>query len=98
MPGWSYQALNIGSLSIKNHASYQMPKSLYIKKIHSEYWGSFCYEDGLDEANLSTQEDNLKYLRDSDQKFLENYTVGIDRGVARPVQAGADVFDLTEEW
>lgn len=88
---------NIGYLSIKNHASYNSPKSIYIKKRHGEYWVSFCYEDGLDESNLLTQEENLKYLQQSDRSFLAQHTVGIDRGVVRPVQAGSEVFDLTPE-
>lgn len=88
---------NIGYLSIKNHGPYQIPKSIYIKKQHGDYWVSFCYEDDLDESNLLTQEENLKYLRDADRSFLENNTVGIDRGVVRPVQAGAEVFDLSPE-
>lgn len=88
---------NIGYLSIKNHGPYQIPKSIYIKKRHGEYWVSFCYEDDLDESSLLTQEENLKYLRGADRDFLENHVVGIDRGVVRPVQAGGDVFDLGPE-
>lgn len=68
---------NIGYLSIKNHGSYQIPKSIYIKKRHGEYWVSFCYEDSLDESNLLTQEENLKYLRDADRSFLENQPSGL---------------------
>jgi len=86
---------NIGYLSIKNHGPYQVPKSIYIKKQHGDYWVSFCYEDGLDESNLLNQEENLKYLRGADRSFLEKHVVGIDRGVVRPVQAGGEVFDLT---
>jgi len=88
---------NIGYLSIKNHSSYQTPKSIYIKKQNGDYWVSFCYEDGLDESNLLTQEENLKYLRGVDRSFLEDHVVGLDLGVVRPVQAGAEVFDLTSE-
>ena len=88
---------NIGYLSIRNHGPYQIPKSIYIKKRHGEYWVSFCYEDDLDQSNLLTQEENLKYLQKASRDFLENNTVGIDRGVVRPVQAGAEVFDLTLE-
>lgn len=88
---------NIGNLSIKNHGVYQRPKSLYIKKRHGEYWVSFCYEDGLDDSNFLTQEDNLRYLRESTHEFLEKHTIGIDRGIVRPIQAGDDVFDLTFE-
>lgn len=88
---------NIGYLSIKNHGSYQTPKSIYIKKHNGDYWVSFCYEDGLDESNLLTQEENLEHLRDSGRSFLEDHVVGLDRGVVRPVQAGAEIFDLTPE-
>ncbi len=88
---------NIGYLSIKNHATYEIPKSIYIKKQHGDYWVSFCYEDGLDDSNLQTPEENLKYLRDAGRSFLENHVIGIDRGVVRPVQSGAEIFDLTPE-
>lgn len=88
---------NIGYLSIRNHSPYQIPKSIYIKKQHGDYWVSFCYEDDLDESNLLTQEDNLKYLQGVSRAFLEDHTVGIDRGVIRPIQAGAEVFDLAPE-
>lgn len=86
---------NIGFLSLKNHGLFEKPKSLHIKKRHGEYWVSFCYEDGLDESNLMSQEDNLKHLRGSTREFLEKHTIGIDRGIVRPIQAGEDVFDLT---
>ena len=85
---------NIGYLSIKNHGPYGDPKSLYIKKNNGKYTVSFCYEDGVDKAGLGSQADNLEYLRKCDRAFLDRHTVGIDRGVVRPVQAGADVYDL----
>lgn len=88
---------NIGFLSIKNHVPYGQPKSIYIKKHHGDYWVSFCYEDNLDESGLLSQEDNLMYLRGTSPKFLEKYTVGLDRGVVRPVQAGVKAFDLSLE-
>ena len=89
---------NIGYLSIKNHGSYQIPKSIYIKKRHGDYWVSFCYEDDLDEPNLLTVEENLKYLRDAELSFLEQNTVGIDRGVVRPVQAGDSIETGMNDW
>ena len=85
---------NIGYLSIKNHGPYGDPKSLRIKKNNGKYSVSFCYEDGVDNAGLGSQADNLEYLRKCDRAFLDRHTVGIDRGVVRPVQAGADVYDL----
>lgn len=88
---------DLGYLSIKNHAPYQEPNSIRIKKVCGRYAVSFCYEDGIHELDLLTQEQHLECLRELDQQALESMTVGIDRGVKRPVQAGADVFDLTPE-
>jgi putative transposase len=86
---------NIGFLSIRNHRKYKEPKSIYIKKKHGKYWVSFCYNDSLDVSELLTQKENLKYLQKSNKEYLEKYTIGIDRGVVRPVQAGNDVYELT---
>ena len=88
---------NIGCLSIKNHRPHEEPKSIYIKKRHDDYWVSFCYEDGIDESDLQSQEDNLKYLQGAERSFLEEHVVGLDRGVVRPVQAGSEFFDFTSE-
>ena len=88
---------NIGYLSVKNHRPYQEPKSIYIKKRHGEYSVSFCYDDKLDESSLFDQAQHLKHLRECQRKFLETFTVGIDRGVVRPVQAGGEVYELTPE-
>lgn len=88
---------NIGYLSIKNHGPYGPPKSIYIKKKNGEYSVSFCYDDGVDDSTLSTQAAHLEYLKGATQEFLDGCTVGVDRGVVRPVQAGADVFDFTPE-
>jgi len=88
---------NIGFLAIKNHRPYNEPKSIYIKKHHGDYSISFCYEDDLDESKLWSQEDYLKYLKSASPEFLEKHTIGIDRGVVRPVQAGHLVFDFSPE-
>jgi putative transposase len=86
---------NIGYLSIKNHDSYQEPKSIYIKKRNGHYWVAFCYEDDLDPSKIHTPKDNLKYLNKASKEYLEKHTIGIDRGVVRPVQAGNEVYALT---
>ena len=88
---------NIGYLKIKSHRKYKTPNSLYIKKRHGEYWVSFCYDDEIDESLLFTQKQHLKYLKGTSFEFLEKHVVGIDRGVAIPVQCGADAFDFTDE-
>jgi putative transposase len=86
---------NIGYLTIRNHKNHKEPKSIHIKKRNGNYWVSFCYEDDLDISELNTQKDNLKYLCKASKEYLEKHTVGIDRGVVRPVQAGSEVYDLT---
>ena len=89
---------NIGYLSIKNHRSYKTPASIYIRKKHNKYWVSFCYEDDNPSQEQLTEKAYLKKLRNQGKEYLENHTIGIDRGVARPVQCSDSdtFFDLTE--
>lgn len=91
------QRNNIGYLPIKNHNSYSLPNSIYIKKKNGNYWVSFCYNDELDESLLSDQRKHLSHLKSFSQEFLETKTLGVDRGIVRPVQAGQDVYDFTSE-
>ncbi len=86
---------HIGFLSIKNHSSYKEPNSIRIKKKNGRYSVSFCYED--EQTDKLTQSDHLEYLRSLDRNQLEKMTIGIDRGVKRPVQAGDEVYDFTLE-
>jgi putative transposase len=51
----------------------------------------------LDEGELLSQVDHLKYLRSQSQEFLQRHVMGIDRGVKRPIQAGEQCFDFTPE-
>lgn len=88
---------NIGYLSIKNHASYKEPNSLRITRRNGEYFVSFCYDDELNPETLQTQAEHLKYLKSCSYEELDEMVIGIDRGVKRPVQAGDQVFDLTEQ-
>ena len=69
----------------------------YIKKKNGRYSVSFCYEKGQESKNLPTKEQHLTHLRGCPREELELMTVGIDRGVARPVQVGGCFFDFTEE-
>jgi len=88
---------NIGYLSIKNHAPFNEPNSIRIKRKNGRYSVAFCYEDGLDENSLLCAEEHLEYLKEYSREELEKCTVGIDRGVVRPVQAGSEVYDFTRE-
>ncbi len=89
---------NIGFLSIKNHRSYKTPASIYIRKKHNKYWVSFCYEDHTTSQEQITEKAYLKKLRNQGKEYLENHTIGIDRGVARPVQCSNSdsFFDLSQ--
>ena len=88
---------NIGYLSIKNHCSYKHPNSLRITRRNGIYWVSFCYEDTLDETVLRTQTQHLEYLQGLSADALDKVTIGVDRGITRPVQAGDLIFDFSEE-
>ncbi len=77
---------NIGHLSIKNHRSYKIPNSLYIKKKYGQYWVSFCYEIDGPKQTPPTEKEHLKRLSKENKEYLMRHIVGIDRGVARAVQ------------
>ena len=86
---------NIGYLSIKTHRKFGEPKSIYVKKKNGRYTVSLAFDDGVDESELMDQKAYLKVLSNSPREELEQITVGIDRGVNRPVQAGDEWFDFT---
>jgi len=86
---------NIGYLSIKIHRKFKDPKSIYIKKKNGRYTVSLAFDDGVDEKDLTDQKSYLDLLSQIPREDLEQITMGIDRGVVRPVQAGEEVFDLT---
>jgi putative transposase len=86
---------NIGFLQIKIHSSYQKPNSITIKKKNGRYSVSFSYEDGVEEG--LSQSEHLDYLKTLDQEQLEKITLGIDRGVKNPVQAGDECYDFSPE-
>ena len=85
---------NIGYLSFKAHSKFQIPNSLYVRKEHGQYYVSFCYENGKDESERSSNAEHLTFLQGSTKEYLEEHTVGVDRGVAIPVHAGSMTFDF----
>jgi putative transposase len=87
---------NIGYLSIKRHANFQLPKSIYIRRKNDKFWVSFCYGE-TELSSLAFNKENLKYLNTISETYLNVHVVGIDRGVAIPVQCGNDSFDFTSE-
>ncbi|EFU6042205.1 MULTISPECIES: RNA-guided endonuclease InsQ/TnpB family protein [Klebsiella] len=86
---------NIGYLSFKAHGRFNLPNSLYIRKERGQYYVSFCYENGKPET--VSHADNLAILSGCSREWLEENTVGVDRGVAVPVQAGDKGYDYSVE-
>ncbi|NGX44316.1 MAG: hypothetical protein K1060chlam3_00482 [Candidatus Anoxychlamydiales bacterium] len=84
-------------MTLKIHRSFKEPTSIRIKKRNGKYSVSFCYEDGLDESDLLSQKDHLKYLKKASRKDLEDQTIGIDLGVKIPAYAGDNIFDFSKE-
>ena len=86
---------NIGYLSFKKHRNFKEPKSIYITRRNGKYWVSFCFEnDNIME--VQSKKETLKYLKGCDLEYLEKHTIGIDRGVAIPIQAGNQSFDFSQ--
>jgi len=86
---------NIGYLSIKTHRKFKEPRSIYVKKKNGRYTVSLAFDDGINEKGLTDQAAYLKKLSKLPENKLDEITIGIDRGVTRPVQAGEEVFDFS---
>ncbi|WP_137226732.1 RNA-guided endonuclease TnpB family protein [Shewanella sp. MEBiC00475] len=87
---------NIGYLSFKAHSKFKIPNSLYVRKERGQYTVSFCYENGKSEVELSSNAEHLAFLQCSTKEYLEEHTIGVDRGVAIPVHAGLMTFDFSD--
>ncbi|MFK0569728.1 RNA-guided endonuclease InsQ/TnpB family protein, partial [Endozoicomonas sp.] len=84
---------NIGYLSFKSHRRFSEPKSIYIRKEAGQYTVSFCFDDGSEEP--TTDKEHLEYLKGASKEWLEDYVIGVDRGVAIPVHTGVARYDFT---
>ena len=87
---------NIGYLSFKTHREFEIPNSLYVRKERGQYYVSFCYEQGQPERKLSTNEEHLAFLQGATREYLEEHTIGVDRGVAIPAHAGEQTYDFAD--
>lgn len=87
---------NIGFLPVKFHAHFKVPNSIYIRRETGRYFVSFCYEDGQDPSSLKDNREHLKYLQGANAASLADMVIGIDRGIAVPVQAGLESHFPTE--
>lgn len=84
---------NIGYLSFKTHRRFNTPNSLYIRKESGQYFISFCYEDNQPE--LSTDKENLDYLKGASEEWLNEHVIGVDRGVAVPAHTGEAAYKFS---
>jgi len=66
------------------------------RKERGQYYVSFCYENGKDESELSSNAEHLAFLQGSTKEYLEDNTIGIDRGVKIPVHARFQTFDFSD--
>ena len=87
---------NIGYLSFKAHSKFEIPNSIYVRKERGQYYVSFCYENDKSEEDLSSNAEHLAFLQGSTKEYLEEHTIGIDRGVVVPVHAGDASFDFSD--
>lgn len=88
---------NIGILPVKWHKKPKtMPNSIWIKVEHGRWSVSFSYADDLDESTLNTQQEHLDWLKNAQRDDLEQWVVGVDRGVARPIQTPDQFFKPDE--
>lgn len=83
----------IGVLPVKWHKKPKsLPNSIWIRVTHGRWTVSFSYENEQDETQLNTLTEHLNWLRGATDAQLEQWVVGIDRGVARPVQTPDKCF------
>ena len=88
---------NIGYLSFKATAPFSTPNMLYIRRERGRYYVSFCYEDGQSTERLSDNSEHLAVLQFATKEYLEENTLGVNRGTAIPVHAGSMTFDFSEQ-
>ena len=88
---------DIGLLKLNVHRDFKEPSSITVIKENGDYRVSFCYEDLIDEENLLTQKQHLEHLRNLTTEELKSFTIGIDRGVIKPIQTENELFDLTKD-
>jgi putative transposase len=83
----------IGILPVRWHRKPKhLPNSIWIKVINGRWSVSFSYENGQDECQLNSLDEHLSWLRGATPAQLEEWVVGIDRGVARPIQTPHQFF------
>ncbi|WP_278386772.1 RNA-guided endonuclease InsQ/TnpB family protein [Stutzerimonas kunmingensis] len=76
---------SLGVLKVRwHHKPKHPPNSIWIRVEHGRWSVSFSYENGQPQP-VELQE-HLDWLRGAPEHELDKWVVGIDRGVARPIQ------------
>ena len=76
-----------GSILFKAHRDFMMPAMLVVKLSAGSLTVSFAYEEPQDQNRFpGTPKEMAERLKQYSKEELEAITVGIDRGVARPIQ------------
>lgn len=88
---------NLGKLKVNFHTNdFQIPKTIRIRQKSGQYYVSFCYEDGIAPSKLTPQE-QLECYQHLTQEELESISVGVDRGVANPIQVMEETYDFSPQ-
>lgn len=87
----------IGILPVRWHRKPKnLPNSIWIKVANGRWTVSFSYEDGKNSELAQTLDEHLDWLRGASEADLSEMIVGVDRGVARPVQTPTHCFRPTD--
>jgi putative transposase len=87
----------IGVLPVRwHHKPKNLPNSIWIKVQHGRWTVSFSYEHSKLTSDLLSLGDHLNWLREASNDQLSQWVVGVDRGVARPVQTPTQCFRPTD--
>lgn len=87
----------VGTLKFTAHRDFTEPKSIRIRKQAGIWWISFCYEDGLDENELISNQEKLDFFQKMSREELERRVIGIDRGIKVAAQTHDTAYDLGEK-
>ena len=87
----------VGELKFTAHRTFQLPKSIRIKKKSGLWFVSFCYEDSFLEEELLSEQETLQTFKKMGEEELRDRVIGVDRGIAVACHTDQEAFDLSPE-
>lgn len=87
----------VGELKFTLHRSFQLPKSVRVKKKAGKWYVSFCYDDELHEADCLSERVAIERFKAMTAEDLDQRVEGVDRGVAVACHTDRRLFDLSSE-